>query len=224
MSDSMCAVADSLAGVVGANCKRIRSRLGLTQDQLAGYARALGLRWTTSSVGDFESGRSAPTFATILTAGIALQWASMQRRTPEDAPITLADLLDSDGLIALTDAIAVKAADLAEVCRGEELLLDWYQTVGDRYVKSVPTEMLREATTAQRAGITGKQRLAEQRLARQLGIEAVKLGAVAFQLWGKTYSEERDRRAGSDANQQKKGRISRELRAELEEALGHGDR
>ena len=35
--------------------------------------------------------------------------------------------------------------------------------------------------------------------------------------------KERDRRAGPDANQQKRGRVSRELRAELEEALGNGN-
>jgi hypothetical protein len=42
-------------------------------------------------------------------------------------------------------------------------------------------------------------------------------------LWHGTFSEERDRRAGPDATQQKKGRISRELRTELEKALTDGN-
>jgi hypothetical protein len=35
-------------------------------------------------------------------------------------------------------------------------------------------------------------------------------------------AEERDRRAGPDANPQKRGRVPRELRAELEKALADG--
>jgi hypothetical protein len=46
---------------------------------------------------------------------------------------------------------------------------------------------------------------------------------VSFQLWHSTFSDERDQRAGPDANQQKRGRISRELRAELEKALSDGN-
>jgi hypothetical protein len=46
---------------------------------------------------------------------------------------------------------------------------------------------------------------------------------VSFQLWQGTFTEERDRRAGPDANQQKRGRISRDLRAELEKALADGN-
>ena len=40
---------------------------------------------------------------------------------------------------------------------------------------------------------------------------------------GALFREERDRRAGEDANRQKKGRITRELRAELEKALADRD-
>jgi hypothetical protein len=65
--------------------------------------------------------------------------------------------------------------------------------------------------------------LTEDRLARRFGIERARLADISYLLWRSTFSEERDRRAGPDANQQKKGRISRELRAELEEALADGD-
>lgn len=65
--------------------------------------------------------------------------------------------------------------------------------------------------------------LAEQRLAKTLGISAGRLADASAQLWGATFSDERDRRAGVGANQQKRGAISRELRAELEKALADGD-
>ena len=74
-----------------------------------------------------------------------------------------------------------------------------------------------EDTLLRRSGLT------EQRLATRLGISHSRLADASFQLWHSTFSEERDRRAGVGANQQKKGRISRELRAELEKALADGN-
>jgi hypothetical protein len=52
--------------------------------------------------------------------------------------------------------------------------------------------------------------------------------AVAMEkLWGRSFSEERDQRGGPGANAQKRGRISRELKAdlkaELKEAINGGD-
>jgi transcriptional regulator with XRE-family HTH domain len=200
----------SLAEVIGANCKRIRSETGFTQDQLALYARLHGLRWNAAKVGDFEAGRSAPTFATVLVVGMVLQRARSQANLVDqlsgekgDTPdVTLADLLDGadHGFVALTDSLAVKTADLADVARGQPFSLQWY-----------------EDPLLERSGLT------EQRLAKRLGISHSRLADVSFQLWHSTFSEERDRRAGLGANQQKKGRTSRELRAELEKALTGGD-
>ena len=41
----------------------------------------------------------------------------------------------------------------------------------------------------------------------------------ALRLWRKPFSQERDRLAGPDANKQKRGQVSRTLRAELEKAI-----
>jgi hypothetical protein len=65
--------------------------------------------------------------------------------------------------------------------------------------------------------------LAEQRLAKALGIGTPRLADLSSQLWGATFGEERDRRAGAGASRQKKGHISRGLRAELEKALTDGN-
>src|SRR5258705_3015605 len=63
----------SLAVVIGDNCRRIRTTLGVTQNELARYAPDMGLRWTASKAGDFEAGRTSPTLATVLTVTLALQ-------------------------------------------------------------------------------------------------------------------------------------------------------
>jgi transcriptional regulator with XRE-family HTH domain len=211
----------SLALVVGANCKRIRvDKIRVTQDELARCARLLGLRWNAAKVGDFEAGRSAPTFATVLAVTLALQMAledaAERRQESPEGGVTLADLVDGRGHIALTDSVSVAAAQLAEVCRGRTFtpfdLQYW------RRLRSVQETI--DATVAeirQRSGLT------EHRLAKNLGITADRLADVSFQLWHSTFSDERDQRAGPDANQQKRGRISRELRAELEKALSDGN-
>jgi hypothetical protein len=147
---------------------------------------------------------------------LATGTAAERRQESPEGGVTLADLVDGRGHIALTDSISVAAAQLAEVCRGRTFtpfdLQYW------RRVRSVQDTI--DATVAemqQRSGLT------EHRLAKNLGITADRLADVSFQLWQSTFSDERDQRAGPDANQQKRGRISRELRAELEKALADGN-
>lgn len=62
--------------------------------------------------------------------------------------------------------------------------------------------------------------LDEQRLAKRLDVSVSELATVSARLWGQSFSDERDLRAGEGANAQKRGQASRllqqELRAELE--------
>jgi hypothetical protein len=79
-------------------------------------------------------------------------------------------------------------------------------------------------TTTDLEQIRQRSGLTEDRIAQRLEISRDRMAAVSFRLWqGRTFGEERDRRAGPGANQQKKGRITRDLRGELEEALADGD-
>jgi transcriptional regulator with XRE-family HTH domain len=109
----------SLPAVLGANCREIRTEHGVTQAQLASHARRLGLRWTATKVGDFESGRSATAFGTVLTLLLALDnsisaapgpasvlhgdGTVTRRKRPR---VTLADLVAHDGFVALTHDFA----------------------------------------------------------------------------------------------------------------------
>jgi transcriptional regulator with XRE-family HTH domain len=227
----------SLAAVIGRNCQRVRSEIGgVTQDDLARHCRVIGLRWSGSKVGHFEAGRSAPTFATVLAVALALQKASDERGV--DKGVTLADLVGDDGYVALTDALPiVPAAWIADACRGHVFRLPpadgyWRGAGGNTEDDSGRFRILHPervvAAVAQAAanmgpeGIEERSGLTEERLARQLGISRSYLAEVSYRLWRSTFSEERDMRAGADANQQKRGRLSRELRAELEKALADG--
>lgn len=245
----------SLAVVVGRNCKKLRTRIGITQDELARHARNLGLTsWKASAVGDFEAGRSTPSFSTVLTVTAALQWAIEERAEQlglsgkdliaSDPPgVTLAHLVEFDGMVMLTDTFWVFGRELSEMCRkGYVFTLDpsIYSRSGPHETFQPGPEAMRKSKLRSAAylrereaelGITfdeltsmlQRSGLAEQRLARQLEIKPAELAASSFRLWKRTFTEERDRRAGADANQQKKGRISREMRTELEGALAHGN-
>lgn len=98
----------NLGGLAG----RIRSHIGgVTQDELARYARRIGLRWTASSVGDFEAGRSAPTFATVLAVTLALQMAledaAERRHEMPGWRVMLADIVSGEAHVALTDSFTL---------------------------------------------------------------------------------------------------------------------
>jgi hypothetical protein len=219
----------SLAELVGRNYQRIRTTAGLSQNELARYGRDVGLHWNAAKVGDFEAGRSSPTFATILAALWALQTAINHRAARRAAAgvseplaiaeVRLADLLQGAGFIAVNNALDIPAAILADVCSGEVPDPDRIQ---NRPLTSPSAALIHaEATGVQQEILAVLQRsgLTEDRLVKRLGVEPARLADASFRLWRKTFSEERDRRAGLDANQQKRGRVSRELRAELEKEL-----
>jgi len=237
--DSADAWAESLAAVIGGNCKRIRTAAGVTQDELARYARDLGLRWNASKVADFEAGRAAPTFATVLTASLALDHSLTEAALAgggSAARVTLADLVSSGKWVALNDALRFRGGDLADVCRGEpwKLSRDHFDRQFKKQAKKAHAQILRalgssEAEQRERNDrlawelFEHRSGLAEQRLAERLDISRERLAGLSYQLWQHPFKEERDQRAGPGANRQKRGQVSRTLQAELEKALADGN-
>ena len=227
-----------LAEVVGANCKRIRTAAGLTQDELARHARMAGLRWTASKVRDFEVGRTAPTFATVLALSVALDSATAPDRMGEnlmaitkgEPRVLLADLVAFDGLISVTDEFNPPGQRVAEYCAGKKWKPSdlghtatrekWDELRSNPVVDGKTVDWMRTAELQLMRKASG---LTEDRLAQRLGVSRDWLAAVSFRLWHKPFSQERDLIAGTDANKQKRGQVTRALQAELEKALADGD-
>jgi hypothetical protein len=63
-------------------------------------------------------------------------------------------------------------------------------------------------------------READARMCRTIGVTRERGAAAMYRLWGRPFSDERDARTEPGANAQRKGQISRQLKAELEEAIG----
>jgi transcriptional regulator with XRE-family HTH domain len=226
-----------LAQVVGANCKRIRTAAGLTQDDLARHARMVGLRWTASKVRDFEVGRTAPTFATGLALSAALDDATapnipgenLLEMTKGEPRVRLADLVGFDGAVSVNDQFRPPGQRVAEYCAGQP----WVKPPDVGYTREQLDELRSNPVvdgktvdwmrTAELQLMRKASGLTEDRLAQRLGVSRDWLAAVSFRLWHKPFSQERDLIAGTDANKQKRGQATRALQAQLEEALADGN-
>lgn len=224
----------SLAEVVGLNCKAIRSKYGVTQNDLAKYAREVGLRWDAAKVGRFEAGAVAPTFSTVLAVSLALSKAL----AGQNCSVRLADLVAFDGNVTLTaDGPDPLGDAVAEVCRGLPWRLDPETLYGtdelamarvSSAITAAAMAIIRdeqEDALAHAGGrvLARRSGVAEDRVGKRLKVDRDELADMSFRLWRATFSEERDRRAGPDANAQKRGRVSRELTAELKRALADGN-
>lgn len=196
-----------IAVIVGENVRRLRNDAGLSGDSLAREIRKLfQTRWTTARISELESGRVSPTAPTLFMVSQAL--GELLSR-----PVPVAELLSDDGY-AEVGSVAIRTTRIAEAFSGEDVQL----RIGDF---SNSDELAGQAKAGlARAASSGE---GDRRTAYALGIPPVHLVALSAALWGRTYTEERDRRAGPDASPQKRGRVGRELREELKRVIEHGD-
>jgi transcriptional regulator with XRE-family HTH domain len=212
-----------LAVLIGENCKRMRERVGATQDELARSARDVGLHWDAGKVRRFESGYVAPSFATVLAVTLALQRVTDEHLAP-DEPIDweyrgLSDLVESetDAYVNVTDKLVVRPEILRQVCSG----FAWDERA---MVQDISATMKgAKAAVDTLAGVIVRQGLTEHRLAKRLQITPARLADLTLTLWGGTFSEERDRRIGPNAKQQNRSQMTRKMQAEIKEALADGD-
>lgn len=221
--------------VIGANAKRLRKDAGLTLDTVSIAARRRGLKWSTSRVADFEAGRVSPNLATLTAYAFALADAGCR-------DLTLSDLVESSTNIRINDAMNLHMTDLHDVMAGEPIasklgprsfigpirlkIGDQTFTLADdaeddeaervsSYLKRTDRETINSIMS--NSGST------EERIQRTLRISPPLLAAVSGALWGRSFSDERNARAGANANAQKRGQITRQLQAELKAELDHGD-
>lgn len=214
----------SLAKVIGSNARKLRLAAGVTLDEFALVARQYGLPWTSGRVGDLESGRVVPNLETILAVATALGHATSR-------PVTLTDLLATDDPVRVNDqltidAVALRATEpVTGVCesasrfdvatgRGPRLAV-----IGSAEWKAIPAPLRRNLDPVVFVETRSSFREADMRLCKALDIDRDFGAAVMAKLWEHTFSAERDERAGSDANAQRRGQVSRQLKAELKEAI-----
>lgn len=222
----------TVAEVVGRNMKRTRERGGLTLDEVAREARVYGHRWNTGRVSRMERGEGSVTVDLLLFIAYLLGNLLGEAVRP-------ADLLRSDEGIQIAPratlnpgkaAQALEAGDsglwTSDLVEGDDLIDEEMEQVRARYdgVGEVLRPVGMTPRTAEQLDEAHRAwSLSDERAARKLGLSQGRFTAWSIRLWGRLMSAEVERRSPAGATPQKKGRITRELLAELQEVMSRGD-
>lgn len=199
-----------MAEVAGRNAQTLRQEKGVKLQDFARAMRRYGLAWSTGRVGDFESGRVAPSLATLLVVASALGDVIGQ-------PVTLAELFAGVGRVQVNDELDVHLTVLRAALSGVPVS-----------VRANPR--LTGVLTPNWAGISPQLHLrvlgdfveTDERVCKRLGVPTDVGAAAMAKLWRRTFTAERDHRAGPGTNAQHRGQVSRQLQAELKEVIHHG--
>ncbi|MGH3265794.1 MAG: hypothetical protein ACRDNS_27800 [Trebonia sp.] len=139
----------------------------------------------------------------------------------------MADLFAGDGRVQLTSKTSMPLPELRAALGGEpvEFTADNVEGLADELSDSLQRglDQLRGLKVRVNLGalraVLGDYAESDERLAKSLGADRVTAAAYMAKLWRRPFHAERDHLAGPDANAQKRGRISRELKADLKAAL-----
>jgi hypothetical protein len=144
--------------------------------------------------------------------------------------VALADLVEYDGWILLAKDLTLPGEVLQRYLRGQPVAIE-ARDVADILtasaeahqdtIKKLPTR-LQSVKLRDLAAVTKEAGETEERVAKALGVETWVVIRASAALWRCTVAAVPDRRAGPDAPNQARGRITRQLREELE-AVIHGD-
>ena len=200
----------SIAKVVGGNARRLRLDAGVTLDRLALAARFCGLPWSTGRLGDFEAGKIPANLETVYAiTGALAQVVGHQ--------VHLADLLAGSEPVAINAKLTVTATALAAAMTGAPVRVETpaLADLGATLAKFTGPKLT--------AALLAQFRESDTRMCRNIDVTPAQGAQAMADLWQRTFTAERDQRAGADANAQRRGQISRQLKAELQEAINDGD-
>jgi hypothetical protein len=151
-------------------------------------------------------------------------------------PVSLAELFTGEGQVQINeklslDTSALRAALLGKTVTAErEPLTDGAlalaQITHARIAEDAKTahgpKRLRTVKPDLRRDVLRDFTESDARMCKNIGVN-LELGAAAMAtLWGRTFTAERNHRAGPGANAQKRGQISRQLKAELQGVVNDG--
>jgi hypothetical protein len=211
--------APTAAAVLGVTCRALRGT-----HKTEALARAItdaGIKWSTGRVAHLEAGRVSPTVTTLYV--LARAFSSLLER-----PITIADLLDGEGLVSLGDS-EIRLSELRSALDGRAVVdSSGSQAVAAQmqaYEAKMSTwpERLQSMDSGRLRRTTSTWHESDERAVASLGVERSRAVAEIAYLWGQSLSAQRDAVAGPDANQQRRGRVSRELMEQLKESMTDGN-
>jgi transcriptional regulator with XRE-family HTH domain len=163
----------SLAAVAGRNLRKHRQERGLRQDDVAHSVRKIGLDWSRAVVAAIETGGRALDLGELVLLSVALG-------------IGLSDLLQGDGDVLVGGRVEVSLPLL-------RALLD---DPDESKYSAISLDLEKRSTVPSGDALRFERAVgeAERRAARRLQMSPLEVSRCAFQLWGRSLTEERDRR------------------------------
>lgn len=204
-----------------------RTEHGLTLDQVATTSCEYGTGWNTSVISSFERGKRSATIPNML---VLLQ--ALNDLTGEN--LRLANVFDEWPVgtdLEITDTFTVDCARVSDMLEGEAVDIKPLPKFGTPEYVAMKNELFDQARDAvmndakhPRSDVLMFTRmipptLAERRAAERLNIDAVDLIGWCHQLYGCRLSDEISNRVGADSSPQKRGRATREIQNEIQQAI-----
>lgn len=204
--------------IIGHNVREIRDEHGVTADELGRELRHYGMKWNVNRVSELERGQKAVGIPELVTLSLALSSLTGSTTTP-------GDLLDSGDPVELAEGVTLQNNALRRVVEGDDDLKVGDVVGGVEAVNAAINHSLESLRGISESIPFGQVRqavrdrgLADHRAARKLGWTDDEFLRHCLDRWGRMLSVETERRAGPDANAQRRGRITRELIDELKGA------
>ena len=230
----------TLSARLGEQLRQWRERHKLPQDEVASLARRWGFDWTRSVVAAIEAGRRALSVEEfLLLPWLAGNQGPKATKRGEPAPMELADLFSGLGWVPLTRTFIADEEAFRAIVEGRATKSDLSTVIMD-----VPTtrQSLHEAALAGigentavldhlhlrdlpdarqllEAAHVDKQAEAEMQAARRLRTFPLAVAAAARKRWGRSLTEERDRRVAEQTPADAIPRTLQALRGHVTRAL-----
>ena len=211
----------------------MRKANNLTLDRIARASQRWGVHWNTSSIKSFEEGRASITLTNLLVLVATINGLT-------NSTDGLSDVFKGDEYIELTDGrdgVTQSSNWMRQILQGASVafLVSEMPEADRKIVHDAVTDFIEHGAenmanafkdfpddfeVLEQLHDTGHSpSLAEQRAGKKLDIKPDAVAAWSIALYGRSLDEESERRAGTGASAQKRGRMTREIIAEIANAL-----
>jgi hypothetical protein len=211
---------DTIEQVIGQELRRRRDAAGRQQDTVAIAAQRFGLAWGQSTVSAIEAGRRGVSVGELALLPSILKLAGIT-----DTWIRVTDLIPAarDAWALLVPGVELPLATIRSLFGTEA-----ERKAAPRYTPrtGMPTLGIQGSTVLMPPSgaltLTGQHPLteADRKVARALKVSSEAVSQAALRAWGRPLQIERDARVNDlAASAQKRGRVTRQLIAELKPRL-----
>ena len=206
-------VMTTASAVMGSNVRRLRGEH--TADELARECAVWGLKGGTAKIADVEAGRVSPTIPTVYML-TSLRDLLGREVAPAELFDGASNVRMGSGDVQLHLLRSVLSSEPPKRPKPDTSAVSaWIEDMHANW----PDRLLNLAAGKIRK-TSAAMREADVKIGKSLGLDAYRTAAEMAYLWGKPLSAMRDEIAGVDANAQHRGRVSRQLKAELVKVIG----